>query len=148
MSPIVECLQASQIIGRRRFPSRIMNKPSTASEPRPQDNDTRSSVCRLHYRPQPHCSSATVSRFALQLDVPVVMLHNAATLTVPSSQLQLSTQANVSIVLYGLRPDCRCSPGSVATGYPCSPQHDMHPSLSPVSTKLLVTHCVSAFEFC
>ena len=69
---------------------------------------------------------------------------------VPSSQLQLSTQANVSIVLYGLWPDCCRSPDSVATGYLCSPQaqHDRHPSLSPVSTKLLVTHYVSAFEFC
>ncbi len=50
----------------------------------------------------------------------VVVLRNAATLTVPSRQLQLSTQAKVSLVFYayGLRPDRRCSPGSVATGYP------------------------------
>ena len=60
---------------------------------------TAASVCRLHYRPRPHCSSATLLRFALQLGTPVVMLRNVP--TVPSCQLQLSTQANVSIVLYG-----------------------------------------------
>ena len=63
---------------------------------------------------------------------------------------QLSSQVNVSIGLYGLRPDRRCSPGGVATVVTVatgSLQQDKHPSLSPVSTKLLVTHCVSAVEF-
>ena len=59
--------------------------------------------------------TAVRQQFALQLDIHVVVLRNAATHTVPSSQLQPSTQANVSLVLYGLRPDRRCSPGSVAT---------------------------------
>ena len=59
--------------------------------------------------------TAVRQQFALQLDIHVVLLRNAATHTVPSSQLQPSTQANVSLVLYGLRPDRRCSPGSVAT---------------------------------
>ena len=67
--------------------------------------------------PRPHCSSATLPRFALQLDAPVVVLRNT---TLPSSQLRLSTQAIVSIVLYGLRSDRGCSPGSVAAGYPAS----------------------------
>ena len=125
----------SQIIGRRRVPSHItchIHNLRTSPAQRPnrghRTNDTRymaASVCRLHYRPRPHCSSATLPRFALQLDAPVVVLRNAA--TVPSSQLQLSTQANVSIVLYGLRPDHRCSPGSVAIRYSCSPQHHRHP---------------------
>ena len=96
----------------------------------------------------PVCTDYTTGRGSVWVRTPtertaVVMLRNAATLAVPSSQLLLSTQANVSIVLYGLRPDRR-----VATGYPCSPQLDRRPSLSPVSTKLLVTHCVTAFEFC
>ena len=126
------------------------NKPCTASEPRPQDkrHTIHGSQCVQITLPAAatHCSSATLPRVALQLDAPVVVLRNAA--TVPSSQLQLSTQANVSIVLYGLQPDRRCSPGSVTTGYPCPQQNDIHPSLSPASTKLLVTHCVSALEFC
>ena len=49
------------------------NKPRTASDHR--TNDTRftaASVCRLYSQPRPHCSSATLSRFALQLARPVV----------------------------------------------------------------------------
>ena len=32
------------------------------------------SVCRLHYWPRPHCSLATLPRFALQLDAPVLVV--------------------------------------------------------------------------
>ena len=126
--------------------------PRTASEPRPQDkrhtiqwqSASVYTLHSLHYRPRPHYivwGRTSTERTA------VFVLRNAATLTVPRRQL-LSTRSNVSIVLYGLRPARRCSPGSVATGYLCSPKHDRHPSLSPVTTKLLVTHCVTAFEFC
>ena len=40
--------------------------------------------------------TAVRQQFVLQLDIHVVVLRNAATHTVPSSQLQPSTQANVS----------------------------------------------------
>ena len=108
--PIGQCIQASQIIGRRRVPSRItwhvhgtvyerarhsVRTPTTA-----RTNDTRSSVY-------------TTGRG-----------RNAATLTVPtsSSQLQLAFRRTfpLSTGLYGLRPALRCSPGRGATGYPCS----------------------------
>ena len=142
--------QPDHRIGRRRVPTRItwhvhILRTSPAQRPSPdhRTNDIRSSVYRLHYRTRPHCSvwvRTPTERTA------VVVLRNAATLTFPS---RLSTQANMSIFPYGLPPDRLCSPGSVATvRAPCSPQHDRHPSLSPVSTKLIVTHCVTAFEFC
>ena len=143
--------QPDHRLGRRRVPTHITwhthslrTCPAQRPNPDHRTNDTRSSVYTLHYRPRPHYivwGRTSTERTA------VVVLRNAATLTVPSRQL-LSTRSNVSIVLYGLRPARRCSPGSVATGYPCSPKHDRHPSLSPVTTKLLVTHCVTAFEFC
>ena len=108
--------------GPSRITWHVHNDVRTSPAQRPnrdhRTNDTRSmaaSVCRLHYRPRSHCSSATLPRLALQLDAPVVVLCNS---TVPSSQLLLSTQANVSIVLYGLWLDRRCSPDGVATGYP------------------------------
>ena len=123
MSPIVKRLQASQIIVRRRVPSRITNMP-----PRPPHsvrNPTTASMRPVQTTHDPVCLVYTTGRghtavrqqFARQLDIGlhVVVLCNAATHTVPSSQLQPSTQANVSLVLYGLRPDRRCSPGSVAT---------------------------------
>ena len=109
-------LAPRHIIVRRRVPSRITNKPPcappprTASETRPQPqlcpapctDDTRSSVYSLHCRPRrSHCTVR--QQFALQLDIHVGVLRNAATHTVPSSQLQPSTQANVFLVLYGLR---------------------------------------------
>ena len=109
--------------------------PTTGQTTTHDPLSTAASVCRLHSRPRPHCSSATLPRFALQL-VRTVLLRNAA--AVPSSQLH--TQAKVSIVLYGLTVG--------VADRRCSPQHDRHPSLSPGSNKHLVTHCVSAFEFC
>ena len=84
--------------GRRRVPSHITwhvhnlrTIPAHRPNPDHKTNDTRSmaaSVCRLHYWPWPHCSSATLPRFALQLDEPVVVLRNAA--TVPSGSLSVA----------------------------------------------------------
>ena len=81
--------------GRRRVPSHVtwhvhnlQTSPAQRPNPDHRTNDSRStaaSVYRLHSRPRPHCSSATLPRFALQLDAPVVVLRNAA--AVPSSQL-------------------------------------------------------------
>ena len=59
-----------------------------------------------HYTTGRGGHSAVRQQFALQLD---------HTHTVPSRQLQLSTQANVSLVLYGLRPDRRCSCDGVSS---------------------------------
>ena len=81
------------------------------------------SVCRLHYW---SCSA------------------NAT--TVPSNQLQLSSQANVSSV------SCVQAVAVIRVASPPvvhlheSPQYHWRPALSPVSPKLLRTHCVSAFE--
>ena len=143
--------QPDHRLGRRRVPTRITctvyeHAPHSVRTPT-TGQTTHDPVCTDYTTGRGHTA---VSGFALQLNarLAVVVLRNSATLTVPSRQLQLTTQANVSIVLYGLRPDRRWSPGSVATGYLCSPQHDRHPSLSPISTKLLVTHCVTALEFC
>ena len=59
--------RSSAFIGRRRVPSHITwhvhsLRTSPAQRPNPdhRTNDTRSTVYRLHYRPRPHCSSATV----------------------------------------------------------------------------------------
>ena len=86
------------------------NMPCTASEPRPQN--------KRHTIHDSQCVQITLPAAATP------QFGNIASVRTPTgrtcSQLQRSTQANVSIVLYGLLSDRRCSPGSVATGYACS----------------------------
>ena len=121
----------------------------TASEtrPHPQLCPVRNAPCTddIVYTTGRGGHTAVRQQFALQLGIHVVVLRNAATHTVPSSQLQPSTQANVSLVLY--RPTVVVP--RVASPLFASPQHhDWHPSISPGSTKLLVTHRVTVLEFC
>ena len=105
------------------------------------------SVCRLHYWPRPHCSLATLPRSALRTG-------RTCTSRAPQRQpqfqvisyVQLSSQANVSSF------SCVQTVAVIRVASPPvvhlheSPQYHWRPALSPVSTKLLRTHCVSAFE--
>ena len=104
------------------------------------------SVCRLHYWPRPHCSLATLPRFALQLDAPVLVVFRKCSHSSSNQLSQVSSQANVSSV------SCVQAVAVIRVASPPvvhlheSPQYHWRPALSPVSTKILRTHCVSAFE--
>ena len=108
------------------------NKPRTASEPRQQGK--RHTVQCVHIT----LPAAATLQFGNSVSVRTPTGRTCSHVTQSRhthsskySQLKLSMQANMFIVLYGLQPDRRCSPGRVATEYPCSPQHDKHPHYRP-----------------